>query len=86
MYEIGLTHDAQKFYQTADIPLTRKLNRCFDQLQRDPYGHPNIKRLKGLLAGYWRYRMGDWRVVYRVDEDKQVITVILIAHRSKIYR
>ncbi len=52
MYEVLLTHDAQKFYQSADDPLVRRLNRCFDQLRRNPYEHPNIKRLKGPLAGY----------------------------------
>ena len=86
MYEIRLTRDAQKFYQGADDPLAIKLNRCFDQLRRNPYAHPNIKRLKGPLAGSWRYRVGNWLVVYRVDEDKYVITVILIAHRGKAYR
>lgn len=86
MYEIRLTRDAQKFYQAADAPLVRRLNRCFDQLRRNPYGHPNIKRLKGPLAGHWRYRVGDWRVVYRVDEDKQAITIVLIVHRGKAYR
>ncbi|RKY69966.1 MAG: type II toxin-antitoxin system RelE/ParE family toxin, partial [Candidatus Latescibacterota bacterium] len=58
MYEIQLTHDAQTFYQAAADPLVRKLNRCFDQLRRNPYKHSNIKRLKGSLAGYWRYRVG----------------------------
>ncbi len=86
MYEIWLTRDAQKFYQAADASLIRRLNRCFDQLRRNPYRHPNIKRLRSQLAGHWRYRMGDWRVVYRVDEDKQAVTVILIAHRNKAYR
>ena len=86
MYEIWLTRDVQKFYQDADEPLIAKLNRCFDQLRNDPYRHPNIKQLKGPLAGYRRYRAGDWRVVYRVDEEKQTVTVILIAHRSKAYR
>jgi mRNA interferase RelE/StbE len=86
MYEIQLTRDASKFYQAADASLVRRLNRCFDQLQQDPYEHPNIKRLKGPLAGYWRYRLGDWRVLYRVDEDDHTITIILVAHRSKVYR
>lgn len=85
MYDIWLTRDARKFYQDADDHLVKRLNRCFDQLQRNPHRHPNIKRLKGPLAGYWRYRVGDWRVLYRVDEDKHVVTVILIAHRSKVY-
>lgn len=30
MYEVLLTCDAQKFYQSADDPLVRRLNRCFD--------------------------------------------------------
>ncbi len=86
MVEIRLTHDAQKFYQTADASLVGRLNRCFDQLRRNPYQHPNIKRLKDTLAGYWRYRVGDWRVVYRVDEGNRIVTIVLIAHRSKAYR
>ena len=85
MYDIWLTRDAQAFYQAADDPLVKKLNRCFDQLQHDPYKHPNVKRLKGSLAGHWRYRAGDWRVVYRIDENEQAVIVILIAHRSKVY-
>jgi len=86
MYEILLTRAAQKFYQAADDPLARRLNRCFDQLRRNPHRHPNIKRLKGPLVGHWRYHVSDWRVVYRVDKDRRIVTVVLIAHRSKVYR
>ena len=86
MYEVLLTRDAQKFYQDAGAPLVRRLNRCFDQLRRNPYEHPNIRRLKGPLAGYWRYRVGDWRVVYCVGEDRRIVTVVFIVHRSKAYR
>ena len=85
MYEVRLTRDARTFYEAADNVLARRLNRCFDQLRQDPYAHPNITRLKGPFAGQWRYRVGDWRVIYRV-EDEQVVTVLLIVHRSKAYR
>jgi mRNA interferase RelE/StbE len=85
MYEIQLTRDAQTFYEAADNVLARRLNRCFDQLRQDPYVHPNIRRLKGPLAGQWRYRVGDWRVIYRVQDD-QVVIVLLIVHRSNAYR
>jgi Txe/YoeB family toxin of Txe-Axe toxin-antitoxin module len=57
MYEVWLTRDAQKFYEDADDPLARRLNRCFEQLQRNPYEYPDIKRLEGPLAGHWRYRV-----------------------------
>jgi len=86
MYEVFLTREAQRFYERADPVLVRKLNRCFDRLREDPYEHPNIKRLTGTLAGYFRYRIGDWRVIYRVDEEKREVIVMLIVHRSRAYR
>ena len=86
MAEVRLTRDARTFYEAASTALTKQLNRCFDQLRRNPYAHPNIRRLKGPLAGHSRYRVGDWRVIYRVEEERQVVTVLLIVHRSKAYR
>ncbi|MBM4467682.1 MAG: type II toxin-antitoxin system RelE/ParE family toxin [Chloroflexi bacterium] len=86
MYEVFLTHEARDFYEQADPSLVRKLNRCFRHLRENPHGHPNIKRLKGPLAGHFRYRVGDWRVIYQVDEQEHKVTVLLIAHRSKVYR
>ncbi|MCR4406835.1 MAG: type II toxin-antitoxin system RelE/ParE family toxin [Anaerolineae bacterium] len=33
-----------------------------------------------------RYRAGDWRVIYGVDEEKRIVTILLIVHRSKAYQ
>jgi len=85
MYEVFLTREAQRFYEEAEASLVRRLNRCFQYLKENPYEHPNIKRLKGPLSGYFCYRVVDWRVVYSVDEQKRVVVVLLIAHRSKAY-
>ena len=43
------------------------------------YGKP----LRGTLAGYWKLRVGDWRVVYAI-RDNEVI-VFAIKHRSHVY-
>ncbi|WP_229456215.1 type II toxin-antitoxin system RelE/ParE family toxin [Nostoc sp. CHAB 5715] len=82
MYELVLTRKAQKFYQEVEASLAQRLNRCFDQLRQNAYEHPNIKRFKGDFAGLFRYRVGVWRVVYKVDEKQQLITILLIAHRQ----
>jgi mRNA interferase RelE/StbE len=86
MYEIRLTRDAHAFYKAADRALVRQLHRCFDRLRQDPYAHPDIRRLTGPLAGQWRYRVGDWRVIYQVHNEERVVTVLLIVHRSQAYR
>ncbi|WP_420642049.1 type II toxin-antitoxin system RelE family toxin [Candidatus Leptofilum sp.] len=86
MYEIRLSKQAQRFYEKADKLLVRKLNRCFNQLAQNPHEHPNIKRLRGELLGYFRYRLGDWRVVYEVEESQVIVIVTMIAHRRHVYR
>lgn len=42
------------------------------------------KGLTGDLAGYWRYRIGDWRVVVEIRDEELVIIAIGLGHRSKI--
>lgn len=43
------------------------------------------KGLTGNLAGYWRYRVGDYRVITQIQNGELIITVIKINHRSKVY-
>ncbi len=42
--------------------------------------------LTGRLGGLWRYRVGDWRVIARIENERLVIVVIEIGHRREIYR
>ena len=85
MFEVVLSPEAQAFFLAADRPLARKLARCFAQLEREPRRHNNIKRLAGNLAGLLRYRVGDWRVIYRVDNSANRVLVLSIAHRREVY-
>jgi mRNA interferase RelE/StbE len=45
------------------------------------YGKP----LRHSLKGRWRLRVGDWRVVYLVDQKKRVVTITAIRHRKDVY-
>jgi mRNA interferase RelE/StbE len=85
MYKVDLSAKAQKFYRKADQPLAKKLARCFEQLEQEPRQHANVKQLKGKLAGHYRYRVGDYRIIYRIDDQLQVVAVLKIAHRSEAY-
>ena len=43
------------------------------------------KGLTGDLAGYWRYRIGDYRVIVEIQDRVLVIVAIGLGHRSQIY-
>ena len=85
MFEVILSPEARAFYAGVDQPLAKKLARCFAQLEHNPRRHNNIKRLSGELVGQFRYRLGDWRVIYRIDDDNQRVLVDDIAHRREVY-
>lgn len=85
MYKVFLHPDTQKVYVNADKALAEKIARCLQQLEQNPRSHPSIKALKGEYAGYYRYRIGDYRVIYSVDDTLIQVFVVAIAHRSEAY-
>ena len=85
MYEILLHPDAQKVYAKADKALAKKIAKCLQQLEQDPRSHPNIKALKGEYLDLYRYRIGDYRVIYSVEDEIVQVFVVAIAHRSQAY-
>lgn len=50
----------------------------------DPRVHG--KALTGNLAGLWRYRVGDYRLIAEIRDDRLVILMLEVGHRSGIYQ
>ncbi len=63
-YTVVISIDAQEFFESSSASLQKKLDRCFESLKIEPRNYPNIKPLKGELSSYYRYRVGDYRVIY----------------------
>ncbi|MEH1775285.1 type II toxin-antitoxin system RelE family toxin [Nostoc sp.] len=85
MYNVVLSAKAEEIFATANQALAKKVARCFEQLEQNPRFHPNVKPLKGYFAGYYRYRIGKYRVIYQVDDATNQVLVTTIAHRREAY-
>jgi len=86
MYEVKLSSFASKFYSSSNIIITKKLSKCFESLEVNPYNSNNIKRLSGKLGNCFRYRIGDYRVIYSVDESNKIVEILSIKHRKDAYK
>jgi mRNA interferase RelE/StbE len=42
--------------------------------------------LSGELSGYWKYRVGDYRIIAKIEDQTITIYIIAIGHRSEVYR
>lgn len=85
MYRLELSREAQRFFEKCERAEAKKLVRCFEALEKNPRAGNNIKALKGRFAGAYRYRVGDLRVVYTINDRAVVVSVITIAQRGNVY-
>jgi len=74
-----------KFYKACPEDLAKRLNKCFEELEDNPFFGSNIKILKGEIRRY-RYGVGSYRVVYSIDKENKKVIVTLIALRALVYR
>ena len=50
------------------------------------YNPQSGKKLVGDLSNFWRLRVGNYRIIYEIIEDKVIVEVIKIKHRKEIYK
>ena len=67
--------------------LTKKLKTyVYPQLCEEPHFGKNIKKLAGYDPNTWRYRIGNFRVFYGIDEDEKIIFIFTVEDRKDAYK
>ena len=85
-WSIELLPSANRSIRKLDPQHANRILRfLFDRLPRleDPrsIGAP----LQGQLREYWKYRVGDYRVVCAIQDDRLLVLVVKIGHRREVY-
>jgi mRNA interferase RelE/StbE len=83
VYVIRLHPDAARAFRRLHGPLRDRIGNAIDALSADPRPHGAVK-----LAGRndYRIRVGDYRIIYAVDDDECLVLLARIAHRRDVYR
>ncbi|MEA5535383.1 type II toxin-antitoxin system RelE/ParE family toxin [Crocosphaera sp. XPORK-15E] len=83
-YRIEFLKSARKELSKMPRDIQERISNKIDTLKTNPYP-PDVKQLKN-GEGRLRIRIGDYRIIYRVENNTLVVLVIKIGHRSKIYK
>jgi mRNA interferase RelE/StbE len=83
-YDLFLGRQAKKEIKALDITTVKRLEDRFKQLSCNPFDPRTSKPIK-MKPGHRTSRVGDWRIIYQVDESKETIEVIFIWPRGKAY-
>ena len=66
--------------------ITKRLHqKVYLQLKEQPYFGNNIKKLKNYNPDTWRYRIGNFRLFYEINEDEKVVYITTISTRQNAY-
>ena len=82
-YDLRVHLTAAREYRRLQGPLRERVGRAIDALGSDPRPAGTV-RLGG--RDDYRIRVGDYRVVYAVDDAERLVIVARIAHRREVYR
>jgi mRNA interferase RelE/StbE len=83
-YTVEFERSAKKELDRLDGPIRARVLRKVAALEDDPRP-PGATRLVG-ADDLWRIRIGDYRVVYAIEDDRLVVIVVRVAGRGKVYR
>ncbi len=79
--------DLGRLGPAAQMRLEAKLREhVYPILRGNPHFGPHIKRLRNWEPPTWRYRVGDWRFFYEIDERDRVVSMVAADHRRQAYR
>ena len=83
-YRVEVSRPAARQIEALDRATQARIIRRLEALEVDPRP-PAAKKLKG-EHGTWRVRVGDYRIVYTIEDNRLLILVVKVGHRREVYR
>ena len=84
VYQIELSPRAWRDFKKLPAQIRKRIESHIDALAPDPRPHGVVK-LSG-EENLWRIRIGAYRVIYEIHDDRLIVLVVKIAARKEVYR
>jgi len=82
-WKLEIMPRAQREMRKLSDSILKRVNQKINVLRNSPFPEGTVK-LKSMDG--FRFRVGDWRVIYTVDKAEHTVTVYTVCHRSKVYK
>jgi len=84
-FKVELAPNARRQLKKLDRPVQERIFRRLKRLENQPRPK-TAAHLQGTTDTFYRVREGDWRIIYTIEDDRLIVLVVRIAHRSTAYR
>ncbi|MEN6439466.1 MAG: type II toxin-antitoxin system RelE/ParE family toxin [Syntrophobacter sp.] len=80
-------HDLSRDFQGLRARIANRLREyIYPQLRDNPNFGKNIKKLRKYQSETWRYRVGDYRFFYQIDEAESIVYMLAVDSKTDSYR
>jgi mRNA interferase RelE/StbE len=83
-YAVTFARSARRELETLDGSIVRRVISRIEALAQEP--RPSGSRKLQGEQNLWRIRIGDYRVIFSVDDRKRIVDIVRIRHRREAYR
>jgi len=83
--KVQLHHQAEKALDRLDQVTAERIQLRLEELAKNPLDQRISNEVK-MQPGRRYAKVGDWRIIYRIEEEGRVVFITAIQHRSKAYR
>jgi mRNA interferase RelE/StbE len=83
-YDVRVHPQVKDDFSALDPPIRNRIKeRISNRLTEKPeyFGEP----LRGTLNDFWKFRLGDYRIVFDIDQENELISIFNLAHRKEAY-
>jgi mRNA interferase RelE/StbE len=84
-YSLHFSERALSSMEQLDMSIRRRISRRIRWLA-DNVDDLTLEPLTGKFAGFFKLRVGDYRVIYEVVRERQAIVIYIVGHRRDVYR
>jgi mRNA interferase RelE/StbE len=78
---------AQRELDKLDKPIARRISRfLYERVAKLDDPRKIGERLQGTLSAFWKYRVGDYRIICALEHNHFVVLVLRIGHRREVYK
>lgn len=85
-FKVAISDDARKAIKKLSHEAADRVLSYLEALEGTEDPRSKGKPLTGPLRGFWRYRVGDYRIVCEIHDGELLVVVVTIGHRRDVYR
>lgn len=84
MYTIRIKRSAEKELSKVHSSMIKRIVKAIDGLAQNPRPSGS-KKLEALKEPLWRIRVGDYRIIYHIEDVIRIVEIRRVGHRREIY-